>query len=92
MHFTQIISDPEELHKFGTHYHFVDEKNKYFCTLNLFSHLISLQYFHFAPKQKDHKGKDGKFHLSFKGLKAQKKKKPPDSTGKYSTKQNANKV
>ncbi|XP_048018273.1 myosin light chain kinase 3 isoform X3 [Megalobrama amblycephala] len=29
--------------------------------------------------QKDHKGKDGKFHLSFKGLKAQKKK-PPDST------------
>ncbi|KAK7158536.1 hypothetical protein R3I94_004996 [Phoxinus phoxinus] len=31
-------------------------------------------------KQKDHKGKDGKFHLSFKGLKAQKKKKPPDST------------
>ncbi|XP_048018271.1 myosin light chain kinase 3 isoform X1 [Megalobrama amblycephala] len=30
-------------------------------------------------KQKDHKGKDGKFHLSFKGLKAQKKK-PPDST------------
>ncbi|XP_067308305.1 myosin light chain kinase 2, skeletal/cardiac muscle isoform X2 [Pseudorasbora parva] len=30
--------------------------------------------------QKDHKAKDGKFHLSFKGLKAQKKKKPPDST------------
>ncbi|XP_051732295.1 myosin light chain kinase 2, skeletal/cardiac muscle isoform X1 [Ctenopharyngodon idella] len=30
-------------------------------------------------KQKDHKSKDGKFHLSFKGLKAQKKK-PPDST------------
>ncbi|XP_051989193.1 myosin light chain kinase 3-like isoform X2 [Xyrauchen texanus] len=28
----------------------------------------------------DHKNKDGKFHLSIKGLKAQKKKKPPDST------------
>ncbi|XP_051557106.1 myosin light chain kinase 2, skeletal/cardiac muscle-like isoform X2 [Myxocyprinus asiaticus] len=30
-------------------------------------------------KLNDHKSKDGKFHLSIKGLKAQKKKKPPDS-------------
>lgn len=35
-------------------------------------------------KLKDHKFKDGKEkgHLSFKGLKAQKKKKPPDTTGR----------
>lgn len=35
-------------------------------------------------KLKDHKLKDGKEkgRLSFKGLKAQKKKKPPDTTGR----------
>ncbi|XP_051553468.1 myosin light chain kinase 2, skeletal/cardiac muscle isoform X2 [Myxocyprinus asiaticus] len=41
-----------------------------------------------TPKLKDHKGKDGKFHLSIKGLKAQKKK-PPDSTDTVSLRKQA---
>ncbi|XP_051984195.1 myosin light chain kinase 2, skeletal/cardiac muscle-like [Xyrauchen texanus] len=42
-----------------------------------------------TPKLKDHKGKDGKIHLSIKGLKVQKKKKPPDSTDTISLKKQA---
>uniref|UniRef100_A0A8C1XLV3 Myosin light chain kinase family, member 4a n=1 Tax=Cyprinus carpio TaxID=7962 RepID=A0A8C1XLV3_CYPCA len=40
-------------------------------------------------KVRDHKVKDGKFRLSLKGLKAQKKKRPPDSADAVSLKKQA---
>ncbi|XP_058655413.1 myosin light chain kinase 3 isoform X3 [Onychostoma macrolepis] len=42
-----------------------------------------------SEQLRDHKVKDGKFHVSFKGLKAQKKKKPPDSADAVSLKKQA---
>lgn len=98
VHFTRIVMSQlatlEELQKFALHItvvyvcvyvciYFVAEKKQIpFYTSNYFLHLLSLLYFLFAPKVRDHKVKDGKFRLSLKGLKAQKKKRPPDSAGK----------
>uniref|UniRef100_A0A8C1XK82 Myosin light chain kinase family, member 4a n=2 Tax=Cyprinus carpio TaxID=7962 RepID=A0A8C1XK82_CYPCA len=49
-----------------------------------------LKHIEFEGKQvRDHKVKDGKFRLSLKGLKAQKKKRPPDSADAVSLKKQA---
>ncbi|XP_053485704.1 myosin light chain kinase 2, skeletal/cardiac muscle isoform X1 [Ictalurus furcatus] len=77
-------SSPESTHKLKLHgpKHFLSSKKsfKFLCSS------ISL-----TSKLKDHKFKDGKEkgQLSFKGLKAQKKKKPPDTTDSASVRKQA---